>query len=131
MIYIPTIFAVKLSLFLLYRTIFVPGPKSIPYEVFQAVIIVNVLFYIANLPLEIWPCTPRSKYWAPWKPGTCIDNEKVYISGGSINIVSDFIILAVPIYEVWQLQMSARRKMGISAIFATGLLYVSCTSLKR
>lgn len=41
-------------------------------------------------------------------------------------MVSDFTILLLPIVEVWRLQMSRQRKIGVSAVFATGLLYVCC-----
>ena len=41
-------------------------------------------------------------------------------------MVSDFTILLLPIVEVWRLQMSKHRKIGVSAVFATGLLYVCC-----
>lgn len=39
-------------------------------------------------------------------------------------MVSDFTILLLPIVEVWRLHMSTQRKIGVSAVFATGLLYV-------
>ena len=87
-------------------------------------ILFNFLFYLANLPVEIWPCVPRSKLWTPTEPGHCINNEEVFVAGGTINVVSDFTILLLPIVEVWRLQMSTRRKIGVSAVFATGLLYV-------
>lgn len=33
-------------------------------------------------------------------------------------------MLTVPLYLIWRLQTSIKRKIGISAIFGTGLLYV-------
>ena len=60
----------------------------------------------------------------PTEPGHCINNEEVFVAGGTINVVSDFTILLLPIVEVWRLHMSTRRKIGVSAVFATGLLYV-------
>ena len=62
----------------------------------------------------------------PTEPGHCINNEEVFVAGGTINVVSDFTILLLPIVEVWRLQMSIQRKIGVSAVFATGLLYVRC-----
>lgn len=91
-------------------------------------ILFNFLFYLANLPVEIWPCVPRSKLWMPTEPGHCINNEEVFVAGGTINIVSDFTILLLPIVEVWRLHMSTQRKIGVSAVFATGLLYVCCAN---
>ena len=94
-------------------------------------ILFNFLFYLANLPVEIWPCVPRSKLWTPTEPGHCINNEEVFVAGGTINVVSDFTILLLPIVEVWRLQMSTQRKLGVSAVFATGLLYVVHNACKN
>jgi len=40
-------------------------------------------------------------------------------------MLSDIAMLSVPIYLIWRLQISRRRKIGISAIFLTGGLYVA------
>ena len=123
--YIPTIFAAKLSILLLYLRLFVPHGRTKTWYTIQGLIIFNALFYFANLPIEIWPCVPREKLWMPTKPGHCINNEAVFVAGGSINMVSDFAILAIPIVTVWRLQMSQRKRIGVCAIFACGILYVS------
>ncbi|CAD6591223.1 MAG: hypothetical protein ASARMPREDX12_005038 [Alectoria sarmentosa] len=119
--YIPIIFITKLSILLLFLRIFVPSGKTRTYWIIQGVILFNFLFYLANLPVEIWPCVPRSKLWTPTEPGHCIKNEEVFVAGGTINVVSDFTILLLPIVEVWRLHMSTQRKIGVSAVFATGL----------
>lgn len=119
--YIPIIFITKLSILLLFLRIFVPGNRNRTYWIIQGVILFNFLFYLANLPVEIWPCVPRSKLWTPTEPGHCINNEEVFVAGGTINVVSDFTILLLPIVEVWRLQMATQRKIGVSAVFATGL----------
>lgn len=40
----------------------------------------------------------------------------------SISIFNDFFILIIPIPTIWALQMTTRKKIGISVIFFTGLL---------
>ena len=123
-IYNPIIFFTKLSILLLFLRIFVPGAKNKTYYLIHLLIWLNLLFYIANVPIEIWPCIPRRKIWAPQTPGHCLDNEQVFVAGGSVNMVSDFAILILPIVSVSRLQMSWRKKVGVSAIFAAGFLYV-------
>ncbi len=39
-------------------------------------------------------------------------------------MVSDFTILLLPIISISHLQMRLTRKIGVSAVFATGFLYV-------
>ncbi len=121
----PIIFITKLSILLLYLRIFVPSGKPKIYYAIHFVIWFNLLFYLANIPIEIWPCIPREKLWSPSLPGHCINDDLVFVSGGIINVVSDFAILLLPIMSIWRLQMPTRRKVGVSAVFATGLLYVS------
>ncbi len=76
-------------------------------------------------------CTPRRKIWTPTVPGKCLNFSAILISGAIINIISDFAVLALPIGSVWQLQMATKHKIGISAVFAVGLLYVLRQHLSR
>lgn len=53
---------------------------------------------------------------------------------GAVNVISDLYILAIPIYAVSMLQLATRKKVGIMAIFLTGILWVGrfvhCFSLE-
>ena len=80
----------------------------------------NTGFYATFLIVPAAQCRPRSKIWNPEEPGECVDVFKLYIASSVFNLVSDFAMLSVPIYLVWRLQMSVRRKVGVSAIFCTG-----------
>jgi hypothetical protein len=71
---------------------------------------------------QIFACSPREKIWHPLIEGKCLDLASILISGAVVNIVSDFSILILPIYSVWQLQLNTARKIGVSSVFATGLL---------
>lgn len=46
------------------------------------------------------------------------------MAGGAINVVSDFAILLLPMVLISRLHMPLRKKIGVSAIFATGFLQV-------
>ena len=41
---------------------------------------------------------------------------------GAISIFSDVFILCIPIPVVWNLHLPTKKKVGVSAIFTTGLL---------
>ena len=43
----------------------------------------------------------------------------------TLPLYTDIAMLSVPLYLIWSLQTSFRRKVGISAVFGTGALYVS------
>ena len=42
---------------------------------------------------------------------------------GVFGLLSDVYIFILPLPSLWGLQMRLRRKLGISAIFLTGLMY--------
>ena len=123
-IYTPTIFLAKLSILLLYLRIFVTAKGSKTYYAIHFIIWFNFLFYLANLPTEIWTCIPREKIWDPTIDGKCLDNDAIIVTGGVINVVSDFGILLIPLVSIGRLQMPRAKKIGVMAVFATGFLQV-------
>lgn len=82
----------------------------------------NLLFYTAIFFVAVFVCNPRAKFWSPTTPGTCVDINSVNIITSVINAVSDLVLLLLPIICVWKLQMNLRKKLGVSAIFATAAL---------
>ena len=81
---------------------------------------INVLFYTAVMFVAIFVCTPRQKFWNPTIPGHCLNIKTVNIIGSVINSASDLTLMLLPIACVFQLQMTLKRKLGISAVFAAG-----------
>ena len=118
------IFITKLSILLQYLRIFVPNRQGIAYYAAHALIWLNLICYTIIGFLVLFQCTPRRKIWEPLLPGNCLNFGSILISGAIINIVSDFCILALPLASIWNLQMATKHKIGISAVFAVGLLYV-------
>ena len=50
--------------------------------------------------------------------------EWLIIVAAIINVVSDLTILMLPMASVWSLQMGTKQKVGVSAVFAAGILYI-------
>ncbi|PYH93733.1 hypothetical protein BO71DRAFT_354646 [Aspergillus ellipticus CBS 707.79] len=120
-LYGPLIFVTKLSIFLLYVRVFAPSPKCNPFWFIQFIIGLNFLFYLADTIVKICECTPRSRIWDKDVPGHCININIPILVTSIVNVVSDIIMLLMPIMCVWRLQITVRRKLGISAIFAAGI----------
>ena len=59
----------------------------------------------------------------------CNDSNTYYVSTSAFNVALDFWILVLPLSIVWTLQLSGSRKVGLSAIFLLGGLYVSCVHI--
>lgn len=78
-----------------------------------------IAWIVSTVPL------PGDSGWADLKfrertgEATC----KMSVGLGVLGTFTDFYIIAIPLTAVSGLKMSIERKIGISALFATGLLY--------
>lgn len=123
-IYGATVFIIKLSILLQYLRIFVPTRRSdFMFWGCHVVIWINFLFYVAITFTGIFLCHPREKYWNVLiSTGHCANPYIANIVVAAMNSFSDFVILLLPQGVIWKLQMPLKRKIGVSAIFLTGLL---------
>ena len=115
-------FPAKLCVLLQMMRLFRGNKKDSVYWTIQALIWTNFLFYTSTLFGFIFACRPRAKLQHPEIPGACINNNAAILATSVINIISDFSILLLPVFAVWKLKMTIKRKMAIGAIFGTGLL---------
>ncbi|KAB8199980.1 hypothetical protein BDV34DRAFT_230705 [Aspergillus parasiticus] len=120
-IYGPIIFITKLSILLLFLRVFAPSFRGTTYFLIQLLIWLNFLFYLADTILKIFECTPRSKIWDEHVPGHCININGPILAASIFNVVSDFLILLLPIVCVWRLQMTFKKKICTSAVFVAGI----------
>ncbi|KAL4921270.1 hypothetical protein BDW62DRAFT_142563 [Aspergillus aurantiobrunneus] len=120
-LYAPLIFITKLSIFLLYLRLFAPSRQGKAYLATHLLIWSNLAFYLANFFLKIFQCIPRAKIWNKDIPGHCININIPILVTAAINVLSDLMMLPLPIVCVWKLQLSTRKKLGVSAIFAAGV----------
>ena len=65
---------------------------------------------------------PVSSLWKT--PSSCPAQNYHYMVWGFINALTDLLILLLPIYPIWTLQMPPKRKIAISGIFSLGLMYI-------
>lgn len=115
-------FITKTSILLLYLRVFVPQQRTkIAYNIY-AVILANFGLYFSQMVVTILACTPREKIWNPMTPGHCLNLNLSQEFSAAFNIVSDFIILVLPLHAIWHLQMPRERKFQVSAVFGFGLL---------
>lgn len=118
----------KLSLFLLYLDIFRPNIR-LRYAIYIGTAVVS-MFYIATFVAFAVFSIPRpgkSELAHILSPSISKDITLGLIQGG-FSVATDFYILCLPIPVVWNLQLPMKKKIGILAIFMTGLLWdIQCT----
>ena len=114
----------KLSILLQLMHVFAPARDRATYYICQIMIWFNTLFYLTTMFIVIFQCNPRAKFWEPTLPGRCLNVFTIDIVTAAINVLCDVMLLLLPITCIWQLQMKSRTKIALSAVFATGTLYV-------
>lgn len=120
----PTTFFAKASLLLLYLRIFSGTKRSFRFMIYGTLVFCFCLYWV-NLPLELYFCMPRGgQAWSD-RPVLmkCARTIIFGIVQGIINVLLDLWLMMIPFHIVWNLQMRRSKKILISAIFMTGILY--------
>ena len=120
-VYIPAVLFTKMAIILFYRRIFSPQHRNAFDRSLRALIVVLCCFYFATGIVKIWQCNPRAKIWDKSLPGTCLNASTVLDTSGLFNLLTDVIILLIPIKAVWNMRLSPKRKAGVVAVFTLGL----------
>lgn len=123
MVYSLTVNFAKLALFLLYFRIFATNRRN--KIAIHLGILANCCFYIGSSIILLVLCVPRSdeSWLSPVYAARCRQTTKMGIIQGVFGLLSDLYIFILPLPILWRLQMPLRRKLGITAIFLTGLMY--------
>ncbi|KAL8935127.1 MAG: hypothetical protein Q9216_005577 [Gyalolechia sp. 2 TL-2023] len=88
--------------------------------------VVLTLWSVISLLLKIFACRPVKASFdlhLYLLPSTVCPIKAYEITNwhGLCNILTDFAILILPIPMVWKLHVTARKKIGLAAVFATGI----------
>lgn len=90
------------------------------------------LFYITILIIVAVGCTPQpgdhamGGWLSPIYHQRCYQfNHGTTAASGVVGAVKDIYILILPLFLVWELRTSTKRKTGLAAIFIVGSSYVS------
>ncbi|KAK1545575.1 TAM domain methyltransferase [Colletotrichum paranaense] len=135
--YTVTLSTVKWSTLALYWRIF-NARKSIRYYIWAMTGIV-LAWFIAVILVTIFQCLPVHAFWARYDTVnplssdqyTCGVDVKMFFKGNSIpNIITDALVVLLPIPYVWKLQLHKAQKFALAGIFALGT-FVTVVSMAR
>lgn len=120
LIYIWCLAALKLSQLALYHRVFALQLRIPVYIVGGIVVAWAIIFNFVFLFL----CDPISQQWTVERVGHCMDQILLLKCLILTNMVTDLMIVALPIRSVWQLQMRKTEKLAVLACFGLGLACV-------
>jgi hypothetical protein len=109
---------VKLSLLLFYLQI---SPATAFRMAVIGLVVVVIGYSLASAFVVVFSCYPVSKSWdITIIGGYCVNLPVFYIANLSLNSVTDFAVLILPIPMLWNVRMPFRQKVAVTAIFMTG-----------
>jgi hypothetical protein len=106
----------KTSIILQYQRVFHTKKFQIACRTLLAVVCCYTIWTIGS---SIFACVPVRAFWTK-EPAQCIDQFAMWYTNATINILTDFAIIILPMPVIKRLQLGKRPKYALMAIFAVG-----------
>ncbi|KAF2688375.1 hypothetical protein K458DRAFT_427969 [Lentithecium fluviatile CBS 122367] len=103
----------KLAILSLFLGIFTMG---ITRRITQAIVIIVVVHGIIGTFMTIFQCSPMSDTWKKMTRNDCFDTQALFKWNCLPNVITDLIMLALPIPKVWSLKAPKRVKIGVTVM---------------
>ena len=120
-IYNSPLFCTKVSILLLYYRLF-------PSKRFKWVCIAVGIFVgaysITAIMTNIFQCVPVQSNWDTSITPHCVNLGVELVVVSSLNVLTDAIILVLPMPFIWKLNMDVRRKLQLTGLFLMGSFVV-------
>ena len=91
----------------------------------------KIWIYISGAIIGVWGivftflftflCDPVELQWSILRTGKCMDQITVLKSIIMSNVLTDIMIVVLPMWTVWNLQMRKTEKFAVAGCFAIGL----------
>ncbi len=118
-LYLPAIFSTKLSILLLYKRLFPVRPFVVVLYITGAFV---AAYSLTAAMVNLLQCLPVNSVWNPAVKPRCVNLGLELLIFSSINVVTDFVILVLPMPLVWRLHTTTARKAQVSGLFLLGAL---------
>ncbi|KAG2417078.1 hypothetical protein HFD88_008296 [Aspergillus terreus] len=116
-VYTSCVAFIKLSILALYKRLFSTKRMVIAVNVVSGIII---LWMLAIWIVGALQCIPVRKFWDRSVEGACMDPVPFYYGMQIPNIITDLIVLAMPMKTVWALPISTNQRLLLSGVFIVG-----------
>lgn len=90
-----------------------------------SLLVLNNLMMVAIFIVVIFQCTPITKTFHSELPGTCINTPHFFITTAGLTILTDVLVLIIPTWLLWDLQMKPRKKIATVFLLSLGCLVTS------
>lgn len=116
-LYVPCLGLAKFSILFLYKKLSQLKWFNTCVYILMTIVIsysVGIIFAL------IFPCNPIPANWDLSVTGKCIDKAGIYLATAAINVITDLLILTLPIPMILRLNMPRSKKIGLVIVFIVG-----------
>lgn len=93
-----------------------------------------MLLVLMFLPIQVCKmviCTPVEAFWDDSvEDKTCLNQGILFLCDSMIAVLSDLVILVLPVYLTWSLAVPAETKLKISVLLGAGGIAVGLTAYR-
>ncbi|KAM7194245.1 hypothetical protein V8F33_007391 [Rhypophila sp. PSN 637] len=82
----------------------------------------NIALTLAILFASIFTCVPVHKYWTADVPGRCNDEQAQYLVTSGLTVLTDVLVLIIPIKIVIGLQVARKMKIILICVLCAGIV---------
>ena len=118
LVYSPASFFAKATLLLLVARVF-----AVKEKMSRAIRLFVLFLLLPTIPIEVLKvnvCHPIRHYWDFSVPGTCLDMGKLYLVDLVFSLLTDVVVLVVPVILTWSLTIPLRKKIRIMILLGAG-----------
>ncbi|KAI9728095.1 MAG: hypothetical protein M1834_007811 [Cirrosporium novae-zelandiae] len=127
-VYAVALLFVKFSIMSFYIRIF--GTKN-SFRISVYIVMFLVMAWCVSLILEtLFLCRPLAYNWDQTIDGTCGNRNTTFVSAGVLNMITDILIMLLPIPHIWKLQLQMANNISLVAIFSLGI-FATAVSIVR
>ncbi|KAL4993037.1 hypothetical protein BDV10DRAFT_179846 [Aspergillus recurvatus] len=117
-LYCPMALLTKVALLSILVRIFSPYRNRVRF-IYGFLAALAVYYVIAEI-VKIRMCDPVPGYWTLDPNAKCLDQRAALIADSVISMVSDILILVLPLPLTWSLQMSRNKKLRVIGMLSAG-----------
>jgi hypothetical protein len=87
-----------------------------------AIIVLNTLMMVSIFFIDLLQCIPIEKTFYPDTTGTCIHVGNFFIGTAAATILTDILVMIIPIWITKNLNMKFKKKLAVIFLLSMGLL---------
>ena len=131
-LYIGCVVLIKVAIILEWLRIFSANVRDWYYWVSHFILWTNVLHAVISIILVNTSALPYRAIWDPTirRTEVRLNTAQTNLAGACLNIIYDVLLLVLPQQKIWSLHIQTHKKIGISIVFAFGLIALAAAAAR-